>query len=128
MTIQYLRELFLQRLPSNVRMVLAPSADSITLDNLAEMADRVMEVSSPTIGAVHTPTSSADIESLRSEVRQLTDLVQSLTFRSRDRPLPTVTRPAQPVVIVRMTTLHQQFGDAATKCHPPCRLNDQASR
>ena len=43
----FLRELFLQRLPPNVRMVLASSPEGTTLDQLAEMADKVMEVASP---------------------------------------------------------------------------------
>ena len=37
-----LRELFLQGFPANVQMILT-SADSMTLDKLAEMADRIME-------------------------------------------------------------------------------------
>ena len=70
-----LRELFLQRLPNNVRMVLAPSGNDITLDNLAEMADRILEVSTPTVTAVHSVPTSTEIDSLRTEVRQLQDLV-----------------------------------------------------
>ena len=38
----FLRELFLQRLPSNVRMV---------LEELAELADKITEVAAPTIAA-----------------------------------------------------------------------------
>ena len=51
----FLREFFLQCLPSNVRMVLA-SADSITtLETLADMADMIMEVSTPTVATVSAP-------------------------------------------------------------------------
>ena len=39
-----LRELFLQRLPANVRMVLASTADQANLENLAQLADKVVEV------------------------------------------------------------------------------------
>ena len=141
-----LRELFLQRLPGNVRMVLAPSASSITLDNLAEMADRIMEVSTPSIAAIHAPSvsSSSEIDSLRAEVRQLKELVQSLSLYSRSRdprhrsPTPARRRspsPARHTPVSDDSTIcwyHQRFGNAATKCRPPCRLglglNDQASR
>ena len=52
-----LRELFLQRLPSNVRMVLTPSAAALSLEQLAQLADRIVEASptSATISAAdHT--------------------------------------------------------------------------
>ena len=38
-----LRELFLQRLPPNVRMVLASSSDTKSLDKLATLADKVLD-------------------------------------------------------------------------------------
>ncbi len=65
-----LHELFLQRLPSSVCMVLAPSGTDISLNNLA---DRIIEVSTPTVAAVHAlppepvPT---ELVSLRAEVRK----------------------------------------------------------
>ncbi|XP_064462765.1 uncharacterized protein LOC135373598 [Ornithodoros turicata] len=46
-----LRELFLQRLPQNVQMVLATAAD-MTLDQLATLADAVVEVANPAVAAV----------------------------------------------------------------------------
>ena len=39
-----LRELFLQRLPANIRMVLASSPDTTNLENLAQLADKIVEV------------------------------------------------------------------------------------
>ena len=62
----FLRELFLQQLPSNVRMVLASTADTTSLDKLASLADKIMEVA--------TPTSSVSVVSqsqLTSELEQL---------------------------------------------------------
>ena len=40
-----LRELFLQHLPSNVWMVLTPSAAALSLKQLAQLADRIVEAS-----------------------------------------------------------------------------------
>ena len=40
----FMRELFLQRLPSNVRMVLASTPDTGNITQLAQLADKVMEV------------------------------------------------------------------------------------
>ena len=138
-----LRELFLQRLPANVRMVLASSDPTITLDDLAEMADRIMEASGSAVAAVHATSASpntTELECLRSEVHQLQELVRSLSMRfqpSRHRsPTPSRHRsnsPARHVPSSEDHTLcwyHQRFGDAATKCRPPClrQGNDKASR
>ena len=45
-------ELFFQRLPSNVRMVLASMDSSMDINKLADMDDKVMEVATPTIAAI----------------------------------------------------------------------------
>ena len=58
----FLRELFLQRLPANVRIVLASADASMTLDKLADMADKVLEVATPTIAAVSDAASSTPSE------------------------------------------------------------------
>ena len=125
-----LRELFIQRLPSNVRMVLAPSGSSVSLDNLAEMADRIMEVTTPTVAAMHSPpTPPSEVEVLRSHIRDLQEQVKSLSMvnRSPRRRSPTPARrrspsPAYPSSVVDHTLCwyHQRFGNAATKCKPPC--------
>ena len=51
----FLRELFFQRLPSHVRMVLASSGDNVSLDILADMADKIMEAAIPTVTSVTSP-------------------------------------------------------------------------
>ena len=61
----FLRELFLQRLPPNVRMVLASANPTTSLENLANMADKIMEVSAPTVATLSTPCVDD------SEVKQL---------------------------------------------------------
>ena len=72
----FLRELFLQRLPPNVRMVLASTDASMDLNKLADMADKVMEVATPTVSAItDTRTDHSEIKQLREEVARLADLV-----------------------------------------------------
>ncbi len=51
----FLRELFLQRLPGNVRIVLAPVGEDINLDSLANMADQIIEVATPSVAAPPSP-------------------------------------------------------------------------
>ena len=49
-----LRELFLQRLPSNVRMVFTPSTGALDLDQLAQLANRILEASLLHLSTVDT--------------------------------------------------------------------------
>ena len=67
----FLCELFLQKLPTNVCIILA-SADSKDLDDLAQIANKVMEV-------VHFKCSdTTEIDQLHSEIADFKHLVQSL--------------------------------------------------
>ncbi|XP_011404497.1 PREDICTED: uncharacterized protein LOC105313066, partial [Amphimedon queenslandica] len=76
----FLKELFLQRLPIGVRMVL-PSAKSDTpLSELALLADKVMEVSAPPPPVNNVSESDSlvtEVAQLREEVARLTQLVKS---------------------------------------------------
>ena len=50
-----MRELFLQRLPPNVRMVITASAEALSLDQIMQLANRIVEASpAPTIAATDT--------------------------------------------------------------------------
>ncbi|KAM7310669.1 hypothetical protein ISCGN_007577 [Ixodes scapularis] len=83
-----LRKLFLQRLPQGVRMVLAPAND-MSLNSLAEMADRVAEYAAPTLAALTEPQSSTTaIQELQAKVDQLTVTVASLQKHAGGRNLP----------------------------------------
>ena len=70
----FLHELFLQRLPCNVRMVLASADTSLDLSKLADMADKVMEVVTPTVASISTQQTNSEVTLLREEVaRHITD-------------------------------------------------------
>lgn len=123
----FLRELFLQRLPSNVRMVLASTPDTGSLENLAQLADKVMEVAVPSVSGITAATT--ELEQLRQEVASLKTMLQALqqprgTSRGRS-PSPAPQRRPQGVC-----WYHAKFGDNAQKCKPPCSKsgNAQASR
>ena len=71
----FLREPFIQRLPPNVRMVLASAGATIDLYKLTDMADNVMEVTTPTVSAIcDTSTDVLGVKQLREEVAHLNDL------------------------------------------------------
>ena len=86
-----LRQLFLQRLPQNVQLILASSSDAVDVEQLALIADKILEVTvPPSVSAVNavaattppaaTPHSSYDsrLEDLQAQISQLTSLVKSL--------------------------------------------------
>ena len=132
----FLHELFMQRLPTNVRVVLASTDPSMDLDKLADMADKVLEVATPLIAAISDPhPDNSEVHKLREEVAHLTDLVSLLTTRSRHR---STSRPRRRAVSPSPTNMsqdpssfcwyHAKFGENALKCRDPCSWgNSQAS-
>ena len=50
----FVRELYLQRLSSNVRMVLASARPDDPIEELAQIADKIVEVATPLVSAVTT--------------------------------------------------------------------------
>jgi hypothetical protein len=139
----FLQELFLQRLPPSVRMVLASTPSATTLENLAEMADKIMEVATPasastgpalTVAAATVPPNlSTEVEHLRADVARLEKLIRKMgrarsssrpsTHQSRHSPTPTPPTPTD-----TLCWYHKKFGDQARGCRPPCSwpTNEQA--
>ena len=138
-----LRELFLQRLPSNVRMVLA-SARDLPLEQQAKLADNIIEMATqPPIAAVptgyqsmpatcavqpaghSTTVQSQDIQStiatLVSQVSELNAAVSQLS-RSRSNSLSEPRSRAQSFSRREsgLCWYHARFGAKATKCTSPC--------
>ena len=133
----FLKELFLQRLPANVRMVLA-SADATTdLPKLADMADKIMEVAiPPTVAATSTQPQVSEVQQLKEEITRLTELVASLAQqrpRGRSRSRSRNTRQQSPARADQQPPqntdsvcwYHTKFGDAAKKCQPPCNWGNE---
>lgn len=127
-----LRELFLQRLPAQVRMVLA-SAGDLALPALAEMADNVLEMAAPTLAAVSSPPNT-EVHQLREEVAELRNIVQQLSLQLA-QPRRRSGRSPSPAVRSRspdtsgVCWYHRRFGDRSTRCTTPCTYaqgNDRA--
>ena len=115
----------MQRLPTNVRMVLASTSDTVSVEELAQLADKITDVASgvsPSLSAMSVPAPLSDIEQLRAEVSRLKELVTSLSSRSRllrrRSPTPPPPRSHSPVD-TPLCWYHQRFGDAAHNCKSP---------
>ena len=136
----FLRELFLQRLPNNVRMILASTSGSGGLEELVELANKIMDVAAPSgsVSAVHPqpppPQLSTEVDQLRVEVTRLQTLVKSLQRRSRTpsrRPVTTRTASPHSTSPTRLSGTnrelcwyHLKYGDSASKCREPCEMSN----
>ncbi|XP_064468487.1 uncharacterized protein LOC135379170 [Ornithodoros turicata] len=141
----FIRELFLQRLPRNVQMVLAATSN-LSTDELATPADAVMEVAPPTLMNVDVPplippapmsaqAHSHDrspclsaMENLTQQVNSLTHMVSRLATRSRS-PSPRRYRRQSRSSRGRrfsspqangMCWYRKRFGAEARHCFKPC--------
>ena len=94
----FLRELFLQRLPSQLRMVLASADDSVSLAQLAQLADKILKVAVPSsVASVETPSSLAsDVEQLHAQVSELQETIKNLRRSSRPPRPPSLSRSCSP--------------------------------
>ena len=123
----FLRELFMQHLPPNVRMVLASADATMGPYKLADMADKVMEVTMPTVSAIYdTSTDILGVKQFREEVAHLTDLVSSLSSQTRHRSSSRSSSrsrqrhsPARLPSSDSLCWYHDKFREAARKCKDP---------
>lgn len=132
-----LRELFLQRLPQAMRMVLAGS-DDLALDKLAALADRIADYSAPghpPVVAAATPSQPSRLDRIEHKLQELTDAFHSLSVsrprrrrRSNSRPpqarrqSPTPPTPMSEEARPRTTLCwyHHRFRHRAQRCISPC--------
>uniref|UniRef100_A0A1X7VKM7 Reverse transcriptase n=1 Tax=Amphimedon queenslandica TaxID=400682 RepID=A0A1X7VKM7_AMPQE len=118
----FLRQLFLQHLPSDVRMVLASAKETEELDTLASLADRVIEVSAPSISLLGTTQLSSEVDSLRTEITDLKSLVKSLSL-NRQRP----SRCMSSLPLPKRSSNHRFLVDTGTEISviPPRQSDKQ---
>lgn len=119
-----LLELFLQQLPSNAQFILA-SVQDLTPIKAAEIADKILDVSPPQVGAVSTTNSSSADSELLKELKLLREEVASLRrSRSHSRSLSRSNfRHKSPKVNKEFCWYHQKFSSKAKKCVPPCTFS-----
>ena len=138
-----LRELFLQRLPPNVRMVLTPSAAVLSLEQLAQLADPIVEASPTpaTISAVNThselTTQVMELSKrLDQQTNQMSGAINNITKRHGRSPSASRRRRRRSFIsrdedsTHPLCWYHRKFGDNVKMCQPPCQKsgNDWASR
>ncbi|XP_064485182.1 uncharacterized protein LOC135397508 [Ornithodoros turicata] len=136
-----LRQLFLQRLPPNVCMVLA-AAGTMSLNDLANLADKIMEMAPPQIAAVasHPPSpptatgsSSPQAVDLSQLVEQISNLQLEVAALRHCSPSPSSRRSRfahrRSPSPAGICWYHRRFRTKARNCTPPCTFqgNSRAS-
>ena len=126
------KQLFLQRLPHHAQTILASSRDHMNVTQLADLADRIVEVGSAcTVSAVSTPSqpsSTSELSQLRQQVDKLAFQVQSLTTQLQERGRSPNRRPRRSNRQRSRSSsqkrplcwYHWKHGAQAQKCTPPC--------
>ncbi|GFQ86269.1 transposon Tf2-6 polyprotein [Trichonephila clavata] len=75
-------ELFLQQLPTSVQTILA-SITPITVEKAAEVADRILEVSTPNVSLSTNAIASSSENRILQEIERLNRRIDDLTMRQR---------------------------------------------
>ncbi|XP_071813560.1 uncharacterized protein [Apostichopus japonicus] len=141
--VSILRQLFLQRLPVNAQLILASTSATVGLDQLAAIADKILEVNPNTspISAIEPAqphSAPTEIQQLRGLISELTAQVAALKTevrqrsRSRGRVLRNTSTNRQPVGNATsdspgMCWYHQKYGTAAQNCRAPCNFSSVAN-
>ena len=127
-----LRQYFLNALPHQVRVPLLPTAITMSLEELARLADRMLEQTPKNITAIDQQNSMASFQQqqqlMQQQITMLTDTVRQLTQALQDRPRqrsPTYSSRRSPSPAPRaqkMCYAHRKFGANAYSCQPPCEF------
>lgn len=121
------REVFLQRLPTHVRQLLiATTTDSTSLSELAQQADRIMDVPVQHVSTVPVQQQPAsDFTTLRAELQEINQTMAAFTRQQRK---PTEKKPQEETANDTPTLCwyHRRFGYKARKC--TCSGNGMVSK
>lgn len=119
---ELMRMLFLQRMPSNIRGVLAIC--EVKLEKLAEMADKMGETAGPQVAVVSNPAPPSYLQELEAQISALSGEIRRLKAgpnRDRERSRSASRRRADSQTDV--CWYHRNFRAAAHKCRSPCRFS-----
>nr|AAK07485.1 gag-pol polyprotein [Clonorchis sinensis] len=134
LAVEIMAQLWLDKLPPSMSRVISAFVDDHSLEQLAQMADKIHETypSNPVNSVSRSaPTASTDSDPILASISQLqakfdtlTDRLQRLEInkhrpRSRSRSLSRA-RPS-------WCWYHQTFGPQARKCQPPCSFKPRSN-
>ncbi|GFT91634.1 transposon Tf2-9 polyprotein [Trichonephila clavipes] len=125
-------ELFLQQLPTAVQTILA-SITPITVEKAAEVAERILEVSTPTVSLSTNAIASSSENRILQEIEILHKRIDDLTME--ERRTPERRNSSRPRNCSRNRSFsraresccwyHKKFQERAKKCIPPCSYKEK---
>ena len=110
-------------------MAPASTNDSVSLDDLAQLADKIVEVFAPqSVSTVHSSNLSDEVEKLKGQLTNLTQLVKSLLFQRKSRTRSPSLAPPDSGNANDTTVCwyHQKYGQSARKCKSPCTYSGKS--
>ncbi|GFR02145.1 transposon Tf2-9 polyprotein [Trichonephila clavata] len=120
-------ELFLQQLPTSVQTILA-SITPITVEKAAEVADRILEVSTPNVSLSTNAIASSSENRILQEIERLNRRIDDLTMRQRTPERRNNSRSRNRSRNRSFSRsresgfcwYHRKFQEMAKRCNSPC--------
>lgn len=142
---EFIRNVWTNRLPGNIQPLII-SQSSMTLEDLADLADRVAEIvpMNPVIQVASTSAAGSELDVMRSELAEVTRKLDRLAVqiernsrkpdrstntwkprpRSRSRSMSRA-RPYRTEGGRRLCWYHCTFKEKAQRCSPPCDFSSE---
>ena len=124
----FVRQLFLQRLPPSVSIVLASSSATLSLPQLAEMADKILEVVNPPAVIAVTDPNGSDMRQLIDILTRLITMLESSlgcaqgsqpgSYQSRSSSHSASRSSSHSTSPISVCWYDRRFGPNAHKCAP----------
>lgn len=135
----FLKTIWTSRLPHGIQTVLAGQSPSVSLEDLADLADRVNDLASstPKIASVSNADPGSLLSDLTREVAELRKQVQNLLSERNSRPRSRATQGNRNYSRQRSESNHRKFpfcwyhakfGEKANKCTSPCDYKAENSK
>lgn len=136
---EFLRTIWVSRLPHGIQTVLAGQPGAASLEDLADLADRVNDLASstPKVAAVRDSVPSSVLNDLTREIaelrRQFQQMSSSRSNRSRSRSTRNTRSSSRQRSLSNYRRFpncwyHNKFGERANKCIQPCDYKSENSK
>ncbi|XP_037822778.1 uncharacterized protein LOC119611311 [Lucilia sericata] len=117
-TEDFLRTMWLQRLPSQTQAILATSSE--TLDNLVKMADKIGDIQIPRNANVAEITSASELSEIKAQIQSINTALRNLNTSRRSRSRGSHGSSSRNSSSGKICYYHRKFKNRARKCRPPC--------